>query len=181
MVVPACLDGKDLYTAVDGGSIAKYPVNLDHLTQTTDDIFTLNQSPIACLDSTRDAGAPNTFIIGCADGNLHLYSPNGRVKKSVPTHTGGVTCVSVNSDEVSIASDGEDGVAKIWSRNGILCTNPASVGGAVMSCNWDNTAKYLMFTYGGTVTGRSTSFKRDQTQFRAHRRLVTFSAWNGTS
>jgi hypothetical protein len=32
---------------------------------------------------------------------------------------------------------------------------------------------YLMFTYGGTVTVRSASFRQDQTQFRAHRHFVT--------
>jgi hypothetical protein len=38
-----------------------------------------------------------------------------------------------------------------------------------------------MFTYGGTVTVRSASFKQDQTQFRAHRHMVTCSAWNRAS
>jgi WD40 repeat protein len=112
-------------------------------------------------------------MVGCADGNLHLRFPSGRVEKSVPAHTGDVTCVSVNPDGLLIASGGEDGVVKIRSRNSILRTNLARVGGAVTSCNWDNTGKYLMFAYGWRVTVRSESFKQDQTRFRAHRHLVT--------
>jgi intraflagellar transport protein 80 len=181
MVVAACSDWKHFYTAVDGGSIRKYPINVDDLTETADDVFTLKQSHITCVDSTRDTGGPNTFIIGCADGSLHLCSPNWRVEKTVPAHTGGVTCLSVNPDGLSIASGGEDGVVKIWSRNGILRTNLASAGSAITSCNWDNTGKYLMFTNGGMVTVRSASFKQEQTQFRAHRRLVTCSAWDRAS
>jgi intraflagellar transport protein 80 len=181
MIIAACLDGKHFYTAVDGGSIQKYPINVNDITQTTDDVFPLKQSRITCVDSTRDTGAPNTFIIACADGNLHLCSPNRRVKNSVPAHTGGVTCVSLNLDRSSIASGGEDGIVKMWSRNGILQTNLTSVGGAVTSCNWGSTGKYLMFTYGGTVTVRSASFKQDQTQFWAHRHLVTCSALNRAS
>jgi hypothetical protein len=38
-----------------------------------------------------------------------------------------------------------------------------------------------MFTYGWTITVRSASFKQDQTQFRAYRRLVTCSTWNRAS
>jgi intraflagellar transport protein 80 len=87
---------------------------------------------------------------------------------------GSVTCVSVNPDGLSIASGGGDGVVKIWSRNGILRTNFASVGGAVTSRHWDNAGKHMMFTYDRT-------FKQDQAQFRVHRRLVTCSPWNRVS
>jgi WD40 repeat protein len=99
--------------AVHGGSIRKYPINVDDLTQTTDTVLPLKQSPITCVDSTLDTGAPNMFIIACGDGNLYLCSPNGRVEKSVPAHTLGVTYVSVNPDGLSIASGGEDGVGKM--------------------------------------------------------------------
>jgi WD40 repeat protein len=146
MIIAACSDGKHSCTTVDGGSIRNYPINVEDLTQTTDDVFTLKQSPITCVDSTRDTGVPNRFIIGCADGNLYLCSSKGRVEKAVPAHTGGATCVSVNPDRFLIASGDEDRVAKVWNRNGIRRTNLASLGGPVTSCNWDNTGKYLMFT-----------------------------------
>jgi hypothetical protein len=44
--------------------------------------------------------------------------------------------------------------------------------------HWDFAGKYLMFSHGGMVTVRSASFKQGQTQFRAHRRLVTCGGWN---
>jgi hypothetical protein len=110
LVVAACSDRKQCYTAIDGASIRKYPINADDFTQTTNDFFILKQSPVTCVGLTRDAGAPNTFIIRCAEGNLHLRSPNGRVEKSMQVHTGGVTCVSVNLDGLSTLSGGEDGL-----------------------------------------------------------------------
>jgi intraflagellar transport protein 80 len=181
VVVAARSDGKHFSTAIDGGLIRKYPINVDDLKHTTDDVFTLKQSRITCVDSTRDTGAPNTFIIRCTDGNLHLCSRNRRVKKSVPAHTGGVICVSVNLEGPLIASGAEDGIVKMRSWNGILRMNFASVGGAVTSWNWDNTRKDLMFTYDWTATVRSASFKQDQRQFRAHRHLVACSVWSRTS
>jgi WD40 repeat protein len=123
LIVAACSDGKPFYTAADGGSIRKYPISVDDLTQTTYDVLALKQSPITCVDPTSDTGASNTFIIECADGNLHLCSPNGLVEKSVPAQTGGMTRVLVNGNGLSIASGGEDGVLKIWSWNGIIRAN----------------------------------------------------------
>jgi hypothetical protein len=113
MVIAACSDGKHFYTTVGGGSIRKYLINVDDLTQTTDDVFTLTQWPTTCVGLTGDTGVLNTFIIEFVDGNLYLCSPNARVEKSVPAHTGGVIYASVSSHRLSIASGGEDGVVKI--------------------------------------------------------------------
>jgi hypothetical protein len=82
MVIAASSGGKQFCMVVDDGPIRKHPINVDDLTQTTDGVLMLKQSPIMCVDSTRDTGAPNTLVIRCADGNLHLCSPNGRVEKS---------------------------------------------------------------------------------------------------
>jgi hypothetical protein len=73
----------------------------------------------------------------------------------------------MNPDGLSVVLDGEDAVVKMWSQNGILRTNLASVGGAVASCNWCNTGKDLVFTYRGTVMMRSASLRQDQMQFWA--------------
>lgn len=181
MVTALCRDDKNFYTAVDGGSIRKFPFTSDDLGQTSDDIFKTKNSHITTVDSTRDANATNTFIIGCSDGNYHLCSPNWRIEKTIQAHNGGITCIKVNPDGLSIASAGEDGFVKIWSRNGSLRSTLASCGTAVTSMNWDCTGKYLMFTHGGMITVRSASFKQDQTQFRGHRRLITCSDWNRAS
>jgi hypothetical protein len=41
MVVATCSDEKHFDMAVDSRSIRKYPINVDNLMQTTDDVFTL--------------------------------------------------------------------------------------------------------------------------------------------
>jgi len=174
-------DHKSFYTAVDGGAIRQFPFSSDDLGSTSDDAYVMKGSHITCADSTNDPNSPNTFIIGCSDGQFHLLSPNWRIEKSVQAHNGGVICVRVNPDGLSIASAGEDGLVKIWSRNGMLRSQLASTGTAVTSLNWDCTGKYIMYTHSGMVTVRSASFKQDQTQFRAHRRLITCSAWNPAS
>jgi WD40 repeat protein len=49
-------------------------------------------------------------------------------------HTGGVMCLSVNADGISIASGGDDSVVKLWSRNASQQSTLAGVGTAVPSC-----------------------------------------------
>lgn len=178
MIAGICSDDKNFYTAVDAGAIRKYPFNTDDLAQTSDDVFVFKDSHITCIDSTRDSSAPNTFIIGCSDGTFRLCSTNWRIEKTVNAHNGGITCLKVNPDGSSIATAGEDGLVKIWSRTGILRSTLASCGSAITTLNWDSTGKYIMFTNAGFVTVRSASFKQDQTQFHAHRRLITCSDWN---
>ena len=181
MVTALCYDEKHFYSAVDSGVIRKYPFLSDDLNQITEDSFTLNKGHVTCIDSTRDSGAPNTFFIGCSDGNFHLCSTNWRIEKSVQAHNGGVTCIAVNPDGSSVATGGEDGQVKIWSRNGSLRSTLASCGTAITTAHWDSTGKYLMFTHGGNVTVRSASFKQEQVQFKAHRRLIMCSDWDSSS
>lgn len=179
MISSICIDDRYFYTAVDGGAIRKYPILNDDLGQTSDDIFTLKSGHITCIDSTNDSTAQNIFVIGCSDGNLHLCSTNWRIEKTIQAHKGGITCIKINPDGTSIATGGEDGILKIWGRNGIKRSDLASCGSVITSCNWDCTGKYIMFTHGGMVSICSPSSK--QTQFRAHRRLITCSSWNSSS
>lgn len=181
MVTCACYDEKHFFSSVDGGAIRKYSFTSEDLTQINDDAFVLKQSHITCIDSTREIGAPNTFFIGCSDGTFHLCSTNWRVEKTVQAHNGGITCLAVNPDGTSIATAGEDGYVKIWSRNGSPRSSLASCGTTVTTLHWDCTGKYLMFTHGSNVTVRSVTFKQEQTQFRAHRRLIMASDWDSQS
>jgi len=178
MISAVCRDDKNFYVAVDGGSIRKYPFSSDDLSQTSDDVFSFKDSHITCIDSTKDSISPNTFIFGCSDGTFRLCSANWRIEKVVNAHNGGIVCLKVNPDGSSIATAGEDGQVKIWSRTGSLRSTLASCGSAVTTLNWDSTGKYIMFSSGGNVTLRSASFKQDQIQFRAQRRLITCSDWN---
>jgi WD40 repeat protein len=133
MVTALCCEGKNFHTAVAGGAIRKYPLNVDDLTQTSGNVFTLEDSHTTCIDSSRDTNAPSTFTMGSSDGKINLCSPKWRVERMFAAHRGGVMRLSVNADGISIASGGEDGVVKPWSRNGSLRSTLVGVGTAVPS------------------------------------------------
>ena len=54
-------------------------------------------------------------------GSFRLMSKNGRAEKIVEkAHVGAVTALRWSYEGTSLLTAGEDGVLKIWSRNGML-------------------------------------------------------------
>ena len=66
------------------------------------------------------------FVVGCTDGSFKLISKAGRVEKVVTgAHSGAVTALKWSNDGSSLATCGEDGAVKSWSRNGMFRANLA--------------------------------------------------------
>ena len=71
---------------------------------------------------------PDVFVVGCTDGSFKLISRFGRVEKVVAgAHSGAVTSLKWSKDGSSLATCGEDGQVKSWSRNGMFRANLAQV------------------------------------------------------
>lgn len=68
------------------------------------------------------------FAISCTDGTVKLVSKSGRVEKSVDAHTGAVVALRWNHDGTALATCGEDGAVKVWSRAGMLRATIAQLG-----------------------------------------------------
>ena len=63
----------------------------------------------------------DVFVVACCDGSFRIMSSSGRLEKSVPNaHTGAVTAVAWNFEGTALATAGEDGCVKQWSRSGNL-------------------------------------------------------------
>jgi len=67
------------------------------------------------------------FFLVCSDdiflfvGSFRLINKTGRVEKTVEkAHAGAVTALRWSYDGTSLLTSGEDGVLKVWSRNGML-------------------------------------------------------------
>jgi intraflagellar transport protein 80 len=58
--------------------------------------------------------------VGLSDGSILLLSGSGKEEKRIKgAHAGTVTHVSFGMSGQSLVSTGEDGVVKLWSRNGL--------------------------------------------------------------
>ena len=61
-------------------------------------------------------------------GKFLLISKSGRVEKSVDAHRGAVLSGRWSYDGTAMATAGEDGQVKIWSRSGMLRSTLAQTG-----------------------------------------------------
>ena len=66
-------------------------------------------------------GSQEVLALGCADGSFKLISKAGRVEKSVAeAHQTAIISIKWSYEGAALATSGEDGQIKIWSRGGML-------------------------------------------------------------
>jgi len=89
------------------------------------------------------------FVVGCTDGSFKLVSKSGRVEKVVTgAHSGAVTTLRWSNDGQSLATSGEDGQIKSWSRNGMFRAHLAQAEGAVYTLCWSAESEQILYSSG---------------------------------
>lgn len=130
--------------------------------------------------SKRQAGgATEVFVVGCTDGSFRLVNKTGRVEKTVEkAHTGAVTSLKWSYDGTSLLTAGEDGVLKIWSRNGMLRTTLVQTGKCIYSTTWSPNDDQVLLTSGKDLIIKSLQSSSKQMQWQAHDAPVLKVDWN---
>ena len=89
------------------------------------------------------------FVVGCTDGSFKLVGKSGRIEKVVNgAHNGAVTTLRWSNDGQSLATSGEDGQVKSWSRNGMFRAHLAQAEGAVYTLCWSAESEQILFSSG---------------------------------
>lgn len=82
-------------------------------------------------------GANEVLALACSDGSFKLVSKAGRIEKSVAeAHTGAIISITWSYEGAALATTGEDGQIKIWSRGGMLRSTLVQGGKAVYGAKW---------------------------------------------
>ena len=77
-------------------------------------------TPVLAMDWMPGKGNQETLALACSDGSFRLVSKAGRVEKSVAeAHMTAIISVKW-SYEGTLATAGEDGQIKTWSKQGML-------------------------------------------------------------
>ena len=122
--------------------------------------------------------ATEVFVISCADGTFKLVSKLGRVEYTVDAHKGAVVCMRWNYDGTSIASGGEDGVIKIWSRGCQLRSTLATTGRCVYSLAWGPSNNEILYTCGRDLVIKPLQPSSKAMVWKAHDGPVIKVDWN---
>jgi len=131
----------------------------------------------------NNKGSDNTFALGCADGSFRLLSETGREEKKVEAHQGAVISLKWSFDGGAIATSGEDGLVKVWSRSGMLRSTLTRMQHAVYSVVWSPDCEHLLFACKDKIHLKSIQAGQKQVEWKAHEGVVLIVDWsfvNGT-
>uniref|UniRef100_A0A8C4PYQ4 Intraflagellar transport 80 homolog (Chlamydomonas) n=1 Tax=Eptatretus burgeri TaxID=7764 RepID=A0A8C4PYQ4_EPTBU len=128
--------------------------------------------------SSKKAITNELFALSTTDGKYHLVSRSGHIEKSVDAHRGAALCVCWSYDGTALATVGEDGLIKIWSRTGMLRSTLAQQGNPVYSVAWSPDSDRVAFTTGQQIIVKPLQPNTKPLQWKAHDGVVLKVDWN---
>ena len=179
MVTSVCWTGgtkAELYSAGDDRQVTRWNLDGDTIGKVTD-----LPEGVYVTDMSWFPGSSDTFAISCTDGSFRLMNKNGREDKRVANVSlGAVITLKWNYDGSALATGGEDGCVKVFSRVGVPRYDPlVQAAHAVFSMAWSPDSNQILFCSGDMLTiktlqdGGSKDIK-----WRAHDGAVMKVDWN---
>jgi len=129
------------------------------------------------MPNTKGADS-GTFAIGCADGSFRIMSDIGREEKRVEAHKGAVISLKWSFDGSAIATAGEDGAVKVWSRSGMLRSALTQMPHAVYSVVWSPDCEHLLFACNRKIMLKSIAAGQKSIEWKAHEGIVLQLDWS---
>ncbi|XP_022704825.1 intraflagellar transport protein 80 homolog isoform X3 [Varroa jacobsoni] len=105
-------------------------------------------------------------LITCSDGKYRLAAKaNQRV---IEAHTGAILSAGWSHDGTMLATAGEDGLLRLWMRNGAFKANLAEHDSPVTCVCWSVIADELVYSVADSVYARSLTEGRQARLWKAH-------------
>lgn len=107
----------ELFSVSDDMTLLKWDMNGEF----ESNVMTIDQTVLDMDWLPTGKGANEVVALACSDGSFKLVNKTGRVEKSVgDAHASAIISVKWSYDGAALATAGEDGQIKIWSRGGML-------------------------------------------------------------
>lgn len=123
------------------------------------------------------------LLLATSDGRLHLLSlRTGRVEKSVDAHAGAVLSAKWSPDASAIASGGEDGLVKVWSKGLLLRSTLSAQSSAIYALDWSTSSSglnSLAFVSHGTIHIKPITPHSKAVSWKGHDGVILCLSWGG--
>lgn len=129
----------------------------------------------------------NCLAIGTSTGNFHLVPLSGggggntsRMEKGIEAHRGSIIAILWSNDISTLATAGEDGLVKVWSRNGMLRTTLNVTGAAgtpVYAMSWSSRSDALVTSKGNNILIKPLAPQAKTLEWTAHEGLIISLDW----
>ncbi|XP_078693127.1 intraflagellar transport protein 80 homolog isoform X4 [Branchiostoma floridae x Branchiostoma belcheri] len=123
----------------------------------------------------------DVFVLTSTDGKFHLISRLGRVEKSVEAHKGAVLSGRWSYDGTAMATAGEDGQVRIWSRSGMLRSTMVQQGTPVYSLAWGPDSDQILYTSGRQLIIKPLQANAKPIQWKGHEGVILKIDWNAVN
>uniref|UniRef100_A0A8B9SP82 Intraflagellar transport protein 80 homolog n=1 Tax=Anas platyrhynchos TaxID=8839 RepID=A0A8B9SP82_ANAPL len=174
----------ELYSCSDDHQIMKWNLLTSETTRVVklpDDTYPIDLHWLPRSVGGKKQSLAESFVLTSSDGKFHLISKSGRVEKSVEAHCGAVLAGRWNSEGTALATVGEDGQVKIWSKSGMLRSTLAQQGTPVYSVAWGPDSEKVLYTSGKQLIIKPLQPNVKVLQWKAHDGLILKTDWNSVN
>ena len=127
-------------------------------------------------------GVSELVAVGFADGSFKLFTRNGRLEKNEPNaHKGAIVSLKWSYDGGALATAGEDGALKIWSKSGNIRSNLLQTSNPIYCVVWSPENDSVLYCSDKNIHIKSLNNTSKQLQWKAHEGLVLKADWNPSS
>jgi intraflagellar transport protein 80 len=126
-------------------------------------------------------GASDVLAVGFVDGSIKLINKNGKVDKhiTVETHKKSVISLKWSYDGGALATTGQDGSLKVWSKTGNLRTNLVQSDKPIYSVAWSPESDAVLYAFDKFIALKPISANQQKNlQWKAHEGLVLKVDWS---
>lgn len=160
--------------------IDAYPTAMHFLASSSNSTTAL-ESGSSFSNFKLDHQSNQMIALGASNGTFYLlpFNWNGhRMEKSFEAHTGAIIVIRWSNDSSTLATGGEDGLIKIWSRSGMLRSTINASSLSVYALSWSPDSNSLVYSNGNHLLVKSLSPQSRSQEWLAHDGLVLSLHWS---
>lgn len=177
-----------LYSVADDFKILRWNIDCTVHSVTYDFSASDTESKVPQFCTTMDISpvipgraVSESIALGFSDGSIRLVNGNGKEERRIEgAHAGAVVAMRWNVDGTALASCGEDGTVRIWSRGGVARTSFPPLPSTAYAVAWSPDSESLALSLGGKIMIRPIlgGANKKIVQWKAHEGVALALDWS---